>query len=383
MENLQSKSNKILFIDVATSGIAGCYADKYFNALNTDSNIEVVVSYYFPYNYGYKFFYRYSDLAASNKLHKFELLRLAIRLIEMFIGFTLIVKLMYRSKYDKVIYALSTNLKIEYFFLFFIKNIFKINLYIIAHDVIPFVFSFENLNKKIKQRKKFFLLSDKIIIHNNSSLADLIKIYSINEDKILTLKFPLYNLDQKLIYNEKITDYIDSKYLLFIGHLREEKGVDFLLEVWKSVVHVNKDFKLVIAGRIPRGSKMSITDFEIENVVFLNKYVNDITFKSLIDNSAAVLLPYKRATNSAVLYSILTRIKPVILSDIPVFNENLLIDKSLMFRNLDHEDFFQKILFFFSLKNDDKESLKITLTNKILAYDKSFNIELNSMLNKK
>lgn len=40
-----------------TSGTAGTYIDEIFKSLNDEFKQEVFVNYYYPYNYGKKYFY--------------------------------------------------------------------------------------------------------------------------------------------------------------------------------------------------------------------------------------------------------------------------------------------------------------------------------------
>ena len=58
------KQIDILHIYAGTSGAAGLYLDEIHLALNEKYKQEVVVSYNYPFNYGKKWFYRFSDISS-------------------------------------------------------------------------------------------------------------------------------------------------------------------------------------------------------------------------------------------------------------------------------------------------------------------------------
>src|SRR4051812_42342795 len=64
---VRPKRKTMLLIDPATSGCAGCYVDRIFKSFRKREHLEVAVSRYYPFSYGKRIFYKYSDLAVQDQ----------------------------------------------------------------------------------------------------------------------------------------------------------------------------------------------------------------------------------------------------------------------------------------------------------------------------
>ena len=106
-----------------------------------------------------------------------------------------------------------------------------------------------------------------------------------------------------------------ERYILFFGTINKYKGVDLLIESY-SKSEVLKHFKLVIAGK----DKTHIIPKD-NNIICINRYIDDEEIKSLFEKAEIVVYPYRSATMSGVLTIALFFKKKVILSDIPFFKE--------------------------------------------------------------
>ena len=365
------KKIDILHIYAGTSGSSGLYIDAIYKALEIEFNQEVIVSYKFPFNYGKKIFYRFSDLSTKNFTHKIDKLRLIIRYFELL--YALIYSLIYIiiNKPKIINYSLTTQINLEYFFLKLVSKFSKSKIWITAHDVIPFKTNYTDFDKSIKKRKMFFDLGHRIIVHNSNSINDLVSSYRINKLKILEFPFPIMDLNK--IPNYQIPTIINDlllpkkKYFLFVGHIRTEKGINILLEAWQKIV-LKDDFinnTLVIAGNIPKGFDFN---FNKQNVVTINRFLNDFEYRFLIENSKCVILPYTRGTNSGIPSSVVALKTKLITSDIDMFKTNSLIDQKFIFENKNIDDLISvmKLSSSESFNFDLIKPYKINFTNKIL-----------------
>ena len=77
------KKIDILHMYPGTSGSSGLYTHEIFRTLERHYNQEIIVSYNFPFSYGKRIYYRFTDLARPNFFHRNNLLRLAIRYFEL------------------------------------------------------------------------------------------------------------------------------------------------------------------------------------------------------------------------------------------------------------------------------------------------------------
>lgn len=368
----------ILHIYAGTSGSAGTYIHEIYKALNKKFKQEVIVSYFYPFNYGKKIFYRYSDLSKPNFLHKIDKVRLIVRYFELFFSLVYIFVFI-KIKNPKVInYSLTSQINLERIFLKLVKKYTKCKLYITVHDAIPFETNYSNFEESLKKRKVFFDLADKLIIHNKNSYYDLINCYKIDEkNKIIEFPFPIMDI-KDMNYSNQIDNLTsslpNSKYIFsFVGHLRKEKGITILLEAWEKF-NLENDLSnesiLVIAGNIPKGF---VYDFKKnQNLIVIDRFLNDLEYKNLIEKSHCVILPYIRGTNSGIPSTVLSLNTRLITSDIEMFVNNEIIDKKYVFRSED-VNFLKNVIV-----NSIYSNYDYTLLNGYInRFEKNINLVFN------
>ena len=103
---------------------------------------------------------------------------------------------------------------------------------------------------------------------------------------------------------------------LFFGLLRPYKGLDVLVEAWRGV----DDAKLWIVG-MPRMDTSALRAAAPANVRFLERFVSDSELRALFQAAALVVLPYREADQSGVLFTALANGRPLLLSDAGGFEE--------------------------------------------------------------
>jgi glycosyltransferase involved in cell wall biosynthesis len=110
----------------------------------------------------------------------------------------------------------------------------------------------------------------------------------------------------------------DRPLLLFCGLIRPYKGLDVLLE---AVALLKRPFHLLIAGEFWQGG---LADYQtqisklglINCVTIIDEYLPDELLTACIDRANVVVLPYRSATQSAVVQTAFGRNKPVITTDV-------------------------------------------------------------------
>lgn len=308
---------KLAFIEPSSSGTAGLYVDEYYKVLG-DKEVIYFTNYYHQSLYAHKVFHKYSELGKTNLLFRYKYFRQILRALEYFITCVWIIYKLLRHKVQNVVYADSGNNFLVYFFLFFIKYFLRKKIILIVHDVLPFGLSSPNYNSKVSKKVKLFRLADNLLVHNDYSLETLIQL-NFNRESIFRVNFPVFEInDFKCPEIEE--PIIQNSYYLFAGHIREEKGVELLFQVWDEGFSHKK---LVIAGLFPDNllKKIRNTYKENSNIIIINKYLTDCELLYLIKFSDAVLLPYIFGTNSGILSLCLGYKKEMILSDIEMFQD--------------------------------------------------------------
>lgn len=370
--------NKIdlLHVYAGTRGASGLYLDEIYQALKNNYKQEVIVSAFYSFSYGKKWFYRYSDISSIGlNILNVNIVRKTLRFFELIITLLRILIYVKVNKVKYVNYGLTSDLTIELLFMRILKLISNSKLIITCHDIIPFGSDDPNiLSKKIEKKNKFFLLADYLLIHNENSKIELKKYYNIEGDKIFMIYFPLMDLNNLNLEQTKTNLVKDKKPFTvgMFGNLRQEKGVDILLKAWNKMFDHSKNIQLIIAGYVPPNLKYGFESVENKSVVICDRFINDSEFKSLIESCDVVVLPYKRGTNSGIPTQIISTGTLVLTSDIPMFKNNSIILKDFLFRSEDYNDLSSKLLWVSSLEKDVLERYKKENSKSLINYNKLF-----------
>lgn len=367
----------LVLIDSATSGCAGAYIDAIYRRLRPNDAVEVAVSHYFPFDYGRKVFYKYSELTAQGK-YRLGRFRLYVRFFELLRSFLWLFRYVRTARIRILCYALSSNLTLEYIFLFAIKIFTKVKVYIICHDVIPFVREGDSLDHVIRKRRRFYRLADKLIVHNRNSADDLRTTFGV-VDGIVSFPFPIYELNRIALADVAVLPPAKGRRFLFIGHLRAEKGIDVLLEAWTRVHRERPHAELVIAGNLPVGRIDPFEAVADTSVTLITRYLADEEYVALIRDADCVVLPYSRGTNSAVVSTALFLRKNLVVSDIGMFAGNPLIPAESFFVRNDAASLAERLIYFHDLPETTNLLRTPEAQRRFEAYEQEFENAVNSV----
>jgi glycosyltransferase involved in cell wall biosynthesis len=124
-----------------------------------------------------------------------------------------------------------------------------------------------------------------------------------------------------------------SKYFFYFGYLARRKGIDYLLEGFKSFLVKNpeKDFKLILAGGVIKGQELAreeimnkIEKLEITNSVQLRGFIDEKEQIQLYQESYAVVIPALISMGSSgPLYHATSHGKAVLCSRVGHFLEDV------------------------------------------------------------
>ena len=208
-----------------------------------------------------------------------------------------------------------------------LKKISKAKLIVTCHDVCPFGHDINSNDSEIRNRKRIIELADFLLVHNENSTNDLKQYFGVSNDRIVSHPFPVMDLSKlfKPHVNGKKYDF------LFIGGLRKEKGINFLLDSWPDVIEKIPTATLCIAGLKDTCDDFDVESLSKQNVEFHLHYISDQDFVDFIESSRYVLLPYLRGTNSGIISTVLSLHAKVITSDIPMYKNNPMLSENDMF----------------------------------------------------
>lgn len=152
-------------------------------------------------------------------------------------------------------------------------------------------------------------------------------------------------------------------YILFFGAVNKYKGVDYLLEAFRKVAStLNCD--LVVAGC---GVQYFNTDMDRKEIR-INRYFNNEEVRNLIEKAAILVYPYRSATMSGVLSLSYYFKKPIVVSDVPFFLDNV-GNSAYIFEKGNIDDLAKKItLAFKQRKIDDYYEKNYSMYSLVESY---------------
>lgn len=319
-----------------TAGNAGLYLDEIYKTLQ-DKGFEqdAFVNYYYPFDYGHKVFFKWTEMGHGIKLGK---LRNPVRLLELLYALTVIYIHILIHKPQVVNYSLVGVFAPVLYFLKLVKKTTKCKLILTCHDVTPFENKVQSLTKQERMRKKGFDLADFLLVHNQNSANELEKSFHIQPEKILQHPFPI--MDMKKLFQQPAST--EKQYdFLFLGHLRKEKGIQVLLEAWKLFQPKHPKASLCIAGEAPFGFDKSVCSGL--NVDIILQFLSDEQYFNLGSTAHCIILPYTKGTNSGVVSTLVTLNSNIITSDLEMFKSNALLSKELMFESGNPHSLLEKM----------------------------------------
>lgn len=191
-----------------------------------------------------------------------------------------------------------------------------------AHNVLPHEQVFVD---DIEARRILIKLSDLVIVHSQETLEEMRKAIGIVPNKSVVIPHGSY----VGIYPEGVTRedarhkfglQNDDFVYLYLGQIREYKGVDSLIEIFAFLSKEN-DSKLIIAGKcFESGLKEKIKNLSpSSNIIFHDGYIADIDLQQYFAVADVVVLPFKSVTTSGSALLALSFGKAVIVPRIGDF----------------------------------------------------------------
>lgn len=259
----------------------------------------------------YKLFFKKSEQM------KDSLLRRIIRGFEYLRAYRKITKIVKREKFDAIEIEWCLMYRIDPFLIKRLKKyapvIYK------AHNVIPH----EHGERKIGSLNKVYNVADYIVLHGKTIRDELVSLFpSIDQNKIIVQPFGTFEIDTSFKPNllpvdlvKKVNEY--RKRFIFFGGLFYNKGVDRLINIW--IENPDRDALLIVAGKSSSDyhelQELKPVICNAKNILFLDEFVDDNTLNYLINASQAVILPYRHASMSGVLFTSAAFSKPVLCTD--------------------------------------------------------------------
>lgn len=329
-----------------TAGAAGLYTHRIHEALAQDFEQDCIVNYYFPFPYGRRYFFRFTELSGKNIFSSSKYLRFFVRYLELLTGLLRSTALLARNGSKVVNYNLISQHNVEYLFLRFWKKVLKKRIVITLHDVVPFAPQYKSLFSVKDTKQKIIDLADYILVHNQNSIDDFRLAFKY-DGNIVKHQFPVMDLRDMFgpPPRTRAGRVGAAPYtFLFVGHPRIEKGLDVLVEAWKLIDSERNGCRLIVASNLDKRSSIYADLGSMSNVEVRPTFLSDKMYYELIASADCVLLPYKRGTNSGIPGTVLSLGTKVVCSDIPMFKNNRLVPEHALFETENPEAMAKKML---------------------------------------
>lgn len=330
-EKLNKK--KVLYIDPWGIRNTADYAWGMVRELSKLCRLEVIENSRceFPEDQNYlirKWFFPFSQKINSGTIRK------PLRGVEYIYCWIRISYLILRGRYDVVHFNWLLLYKIDAFFLKLLRPFCKKIIYT-AHNVLPHI----NGEKYFDDLKRIYSLVDVIVVHGHNIQEEFGRLYPMYVKKTYVQYhgFNAANIESKpsqsatlkLPQIKKTIDFsVYKKILLCMGQLYAEKGIDRVVMYWKKRRQLlsRKKCLIVIVGK--RLESDYLKDLSIglssdSTLLFIPFYLEDKLLSCVIDNSDCVILPYRHASMSGVIFTCAYHKKTVLCTDAGGISEYL------------------------------------------------------------
>lgn len=232
-------------------------------------------------------------------------------------------------------------------FIFFDRTLLNIYYKLLGKKLI---FTAHNIDAKAREGGSSWInrsslqfmykIMDHIIVHTDKAREDLINDFHIKEDKIsvvphgINIAVRTSNMTP-LQARDKIGVSDRNKVLLFFGNITPYKGLEYLLEALLKLIKADKDYKLIIAGRIKECygywkktqgliKKFRLEDYIIERIEYIPDDEVEVYFKA----ADLLVLPYKAIYQSGLIFLAYNFGLPIIATDVGSFRKDIVEGKT-------------------------------------------------------
>lgn len=215
----------------------------------------------------------------------------------------------------------------EIWFLRVVKKL-GIKLVYTVHNVLPhdtgkaFVSAFKSVYREM----------DALICHTNQAKSRLIREFSVDPKRVWVIPHGplLHDAKRGSVQASKAQLHIpeDVTLVLWQGIIRSYKGIDFLLEGWRTIDASRLKARLLIAGTgesgLLKATRERVARLGLQDSVRLDfRYIPDEELPTYYRAADVAIYPYRDVTTSGALMTALAYRKAIVATNLPGFREVL------------------------------------------------------------
>jgi len=184
-----------------------------------------------------------------------------------------------------------------------------------AHDILPR----EARRGQVAATRRLLRKMDAVVVHSEHGAARLRDEAGVDPTRVHVIPHGAFDYltrqpDERPLPDELAR--VEGPVVLFFGLLRPYKGIDVLLDAFRSI----EGAELWVVGN-PRMPMAPLHAKAPPNVRFVERFVSDAEIPAYFRRADLVVLPYRRIDQSGVLYTALAFGRPLVLSRVGGFAE--------------------------------------------------------------
>lgn len=190
-----------------------------------------------------------------------------------------------------------------------------------AHDILPR----EPRPLQVRAQRRLYGAVDAVVVHSEFGRARLVDEVGLQAAKVRVIHHGAFDYLTRVPAGELPAQLRGSEgpIVMLFGLLRPYKGIDVLLEAWRSILASHREAELWVVGR-PRMAIDRLVAEAPPSVRWATRFVTDVELAACFRRADIVVLPYLRTDRfdfSGVMATALAFAKPILVSDVGGFRE--------------------------------------------------------------
>jgi glycosyltransferase involved in cell wall biosynthesis len=176
--------------------------------------------------------------------------------------------------------------------------------------------------RRLAAARRIFGRMDAVIAHSEHSARRLREEVGLDPGRVRVIEHGAFDYLTRIADPAPLPDDLrdtEGPVILFFGLLRPYKGIDTLLEAFRSVD--GAELWIVGMPRMPVEPLRELARGAPGPVRFVPRFITDVEIPAYFERADLVVLPYRDAEHSGVLYTALAFGKPMVLSAVGGFPE--------------------------------------------------------------
>jgi glycosyltransferase involved in cell wall biosynthesis len=181
-----------------------------------------------------------------------------------------------------------------------------------------------------------YRLTDHIFVHTQKMKDELVTDFGASDGSITVIRHPINDAfpDTDLTSAEakrRLGLRNDEKAILCFGRIKPYKGIEHLLEAFRTLARRDASYRLIIAGEVQKENEgylsqikqMIPTELERGQVILRVQFIPDEEMELYLKAADVMVLPYNEIFQSGVLFLGYSFGLPVVATDVGSFREEI------------------------------------------------------------